>query len=234
MVGGMVGKCVIGACIAIFCAAPVLGTEGNGTRSIMLSKYVEHNQFPQAKHELPSQVQVKEKFDYYEIDGSTTDELRAQMKRNGTAWNDGKVYAALTTWDIHYHYDITPTNGGYVLSAINTTVDVVIHLPKLVPSAKTPVQLISTWNSYLQHLKTHEFGHRDIAIGIGKDIYQSLAALGSSTSKSELDREAQDLVKAKFKRLKEDQIAYDQETRHGKEQGAVLMDPMVASSEPGV
>jgi len=228
----MVAKCVIGACIAVLCAAPVLGAEGVGARSILLSKYVEQNKPPQAKDELPSQVQVKEKFDYYEIDGSTTDELRAQMKRNGTTWNDGKVYAALTTWDIHYHYDIAPTNGGYALSAITTSVDVTIHLPKLVPSARTPVQLISSWNSYLQHLKTHEFGHRDIAIGIGKEIYQALAALGSSSSKSELDREAQNLVKAKFQRLKEDQIGYDQETRHGKEQGAVLLDPMVASSAP--
>jgi len=198
----------------------------------MLRKYVEQSRSLQPQHEIPSRVQVKEKFEYYEIDGTTADELRAQMKRNGTTWNDGKVYAALTTWDIRYHYDIAPANGGYALNSINTAVDIVIHLPKLVPSAGTPEQLVSSWNSYLEHLKTHEFGHRDIAIGVGREIYQALSALGSSASKAELDRRAQNLLRAKFRQLKENQIAYDQETRHGKAQGAVLMDPMVASSGP--
>ena len=216
----------------MLCAAPVLGEEGNRAPGIVLSKLMEQDQPLYKQHEILPQVQVKEKFDYYEIDGTTQDELRAQMKSNGTSWNDGKVYAALTTWDIHYHYDITSTNGRYSLSSIKTDVDIVFHLPRLKPSPRTPEQLIASWNTYLGHLKTHEFGHRDIAVRIVREIYQALSSLGSSTSKSELDQEAGNLVQAKFQKLKQDQIDYDMETRHGKLQGAVLLDPMVASSMP--
>jgi predicted secreted Zn-dependent protease len=228
----MVAKCVIGACIAFLCATPVLGEEGNGTHGIQLAKFVEQSQPLPKQQEIPPQVKVKEVFDYYDIDGTTPDELRAQMKRNGTAWNDGRVYAALTTWDIHYHYDITSSNGGYALSAIGTDVDIVIHFPRLKASAKTSQQLTASWNTYLENLKTHEFGHRDLAIGIGQEIYQALSSLGSSASKSDLDREAQRLVKAKFQKLKEVQVAYDVETHHGKKQGAVLQDPMLAAIVP--
>lgn len=228
----MVAKCLVGACIAILCAAPVLGEEGKGAQGIQLAKFVEPSPPLPKLNEAQPDVKVKENFEYYEVDGTTTAELRSQMKRNGTAWDDGKVYAALTTWDVHYHYDITSSNGAYVLSAIKTDVDIVFHLPRLVPSTKTPPQLVLTWNSYVEHLKTHEFGHRDLAVGIGREIYQALSALGSSSSKSELDHEALNLIQAKFKKLKEVQIEYDQETHHGKKQGAILTDSMLAAGSP--
>ena len=222
----MLANCVIGVCIAVLCAAPVLGEEGNAA-NIKLSKYLEQNLPAQPLHEELTGVKVREKIEYYDIQGATPDELRAQMKRNGTTWNDGKVYAALTTWDIRYHYDITSSNGSYHLGSITTDVDIVFHLPRLVPT-RTPQQLVVSWDTYLGNLKTHEFGHRDIAVGVGREIYRELSALGSSPSRSSLDDAAQALVKGRFQRLREAQIDYDQQTRHGKRQGAVLSDPMVA------
>jgi predicted secreted Zn-dependent protease len=225
-------NCVIGVCIAVVCAAPVLGEEGKDAESFKLAKYVEQNPPLRIEHERPPQVKVKETYQFYDIDGKTPDELRAQMKRNGTTWNDGKVYAALTTWDIRYHYDITHNNGRYQLSEIGTEVDIVFHLPKLVPSPGTPDHLSLSWNTYLENLKTHEVGHRDLAVSIGEEIYQALASLESSVDKRELDRCAQSLIKAKFKRLKQVQIDYDAETHHGIKQGAVLTDPALADNAP--
>jgi predicted secreted Zn-dependent protease len=245
----MVGRFVIGACMAVLCAAPVLGEEGIRGNNVILSKFVDPGQSPQStgqslqstdqsqqskqplqiKSEMPPQVKVTENFEYYDIDGASPDELRAQMKRNGTTWNDGRVYAALTTWDIRYHYDITGTDGTYRLSSIGTDVSIIFHMPRLTP-VKAGEQLSLSWNNYLEHLKTHEFGHRDIAVDTAREIYQSLAALGSFSSKTELDNEAKSLIKARFKHLKEAQIDYDAQTHHGIKQGAVLTDPMVAGS----
>lgn len=228
----MVAKCVIGACIVFLYATSVRGEEGNEVHNLKLAKYMGQHQPLQKGHKPLPQVKVKETFDFYDIDGTTREELLSQMNQSGTSWNDGKVYAALTTWDIRYHYDITTMNGRYYLSSIGTDVGIVFHLPRLVSSAKTPEGLILTWNTYLGNLKTHEFGHRDIAVSIGQDIYQTLSSLGSCTSKGELDHEAQEIVQAKFQHLKEAQIEYDMETRHGKKQGAVLMDSLAASSLP--
>jgi predicted secreted Zn-dependent protease len=223
---------IVGACIALLGAAPVLGAEGNGSGSVKLAKFIEQSAPLPIERSSAPRVTVKENFKFYDIDGSTPDELRAQMKRNGTAWNDGKVYAALTTWDMHYNYDITGSDGSYHLDSIKTDVDIEILLPRLAPAAKASELMASTWNTYLGNLKRHEFGHRDIAVGIGEEIYQALSALGSNSSKSQLDHEAQSIIKAKFKKLKQSQIDYDQQTHHGKNQGADLPDHLVAASAP--
>jgi len=144
------------------------------------------------------------------------------MKRKGTKWNDGKVYAALTTWDVHYDFDVTALDGRYHISSIKTNVDISFSFPKLSPSAKLPDQLNASWNNYLENLTKHEFGHRDITVGIGEEIYQTLAGVESYNNKSELEEEAQRLVNLKLKKLKVDQIEYDHDTCHGEKQGAIL------------
>jgi predicted secreted Zn-dependent protease len=224
----MAAKCVIGACLAVLCATPVFGDGGTATTTIKLSKFIEQSSPVLRQPELPPRVKVTEKFNLYEIDGASPDELRAQMKRNGTTWNDGKIYAALTTWDIRYHYDIKSSNGGYYLDSIKTDVDIVFHLPRLVPQ-KASLELTASWNDYLTHLKTHEYGHRDIAVDIGQEIYLGLSSLGTASSRKELDDSANKLVREKFQQLKQAQVDYDLETHHGKKQGAVLMDPQLAS-----
>jgi len=224
----MAAKCVIGVCLALLCATPVFGDGGTGTSTIKLTKFIEQSTPVLRQPEAPPRVKVTEKFNLYEIDGSTPDELRTQMKRNGTTWSDGKVYAALTTWDIRYNYDIKSSNGRYYLDAIKTNVDIVFHLPRLVPQ-KASQQLTESWNDYLTHLKTHEYGHRDIAVDIGQEIYQGLASLGTASSRKELDDTANKLVREKFQQLKQAQVDYDLETHHGKKQGAILMDPQLAS-----
>jgi predicted secreted Zn-dependent protease len=223
----MSAKCVIGVCLAVLCATPVFGDGGTATTTIKLTKFIESSPVLR-QPELPPRVKVTEKFNLYEIDGASPYELRAQMKRNGTTWNDGKIYAALTTWDIRYHYDIKSSNGRYYLDSIKTDVDIVFHLPRLVPQ-KASLQLTTSWNDYLTHLKTHEYGHRDIAVDIGQEIYLGLSSLGTASSRKELDDSANKLVREKFQQLKQAQVDYDLETHHGKKQGAVLMDPQLAS-----
>lgn len=224
----MASKCVIGVCLAVLCATPVFGDGGTTTSTIKLAKFIEQKKPELRQPEAASQVKVTEKYNLYEIDGASADELRAQMKRNGTTWNDGKVYAALTTWDIRYNYDIKSSNGRYYLDAIKTDVDIVFHLPRLVPQ-KASAQLTASWNDYLTHLKAHEYGHRDIAVAVGQEIYQGLASLGAASSRKELDDTANKIVREKFQHLKQAQVDYDLETRHGKKQGAVLLDPQFAS-----
>ena len=213
--------CII--CFCILYTLPVLAEEGDATRRFKIAKYEDGNQLPLKKSEILTDIKVKENIQYYDIDGLTESDLLAQMKLNGTKWNDGKVYAALTSWNIRYDYDITLLEGRYYISSIKTDVDIVFQLPRLVSSARTPATLTDAWKTYLGNLTKHEDGHRDIAVSTGQEIYQILASIGSFTTGSELDAEARRLVKAKLQRLKQAQMEYDTETRHGKTQGAVLM-----------
>ncbi|UFS71738.1 DUF922 domain-containing Zn-dependent protease [Geomonas sp. RF6] len=176
---------------------------------------------PQKKLDVSHELMVKENYQYYDINGSDPDNLLHQMREKGTKWNDGKVYAALTTWDISYHYDVAEDNGKYSLKSIATDVDIVFHLPKrATPSGTDPIA--EMWNKYYENLKIHEFGHKDLAVKAAADINTSLASLGSFDSSKELEERAKSLVHEKLKRLRDVQVDYDDETQHGETQGAIL------------
>jgi len=164
---------------------------------------------------------VKENYQYYDIDGNCATDLLRQMREKGTKWNDGKVYAALTTWDISYHYDLAEDNGRYFLKDVTTDVDIVYHLPRR-GAVKGTDPMTGVWDPYYDHLKTHEYGHKDLAVKAAAEINDALASLGSFQSKSELEDQAKALVHDKLKRLRDVQIAYDDETHHGETQGAIL------------
>jgi predicted secreted Zn-dependent protease len=217
--------------LALCCAAPALAVELPATGSIQLAKFVEDEK-PLPQHETPVPVTVREQSEYYDIAGSTSDELRAQMKRKGTHWSDGKIYAALTTWDIRYHYDIDSKDGKYLLKDVRASVDIIFHLPRLMPSPKTPDQLKASWHSYYEHLLTHEHGHRDLSVGMARDMCRRLSELGQFGDRAALEDAAKARIKGDFKRLSQAQVEYDENTHHGIRQGAVLTEPSVASALP--
>ena len=166
-------------------------------------------------------LKVNERYKFYNIAGKSVDEWRKQMKQNGTKWNDGNVYSALTSWDIDYSYDISNDNGRYSIKSVKTKVDIVYRLPRLIAAGSDP-ELTTLWNEYLARLQQHEFGHKDLAVKTASEINEIFASLGTFTSKAELKREIDLRTEEKFKRLKEIQIAYDDETKHGVTQGAIL------------
>lgn len=210
--------------VLFFCAAPVLADEGN-VSDIQTAKNSDA-EIPLLKYKMGGasrKLRIDEKYDFYDIKGTSIAELIQQMKQGGTKWNDGKVYAALTTWDIQYDYKIMEKNGSYWIKSVITDISVVYILPNRVPAAAdTPDLQASQWGKYMDHLKEHEYGHKDISVKTAAEINEALASLGSFSSKTDLNKRAKLLVEAKFKQLKKLQIAYDEETRHGITQGAIL------------
>lgn len=227
----MTGRCLLPIVFALFfCASPTLAGVANSSEHLHVVKNsADENLFRQKSQEVPRAVRLDESYDFYDIEGSSVAELKQQMRQAGTKWNDGKVYAALTTWDIRYHYDITEEAGTYSLKSVVTDISVVYHLPNWTDVASAAPELAGQWETYMKHLMEHEYGHKDLSVKAAAEISQALAELGSFSSKEQLEKNVKRLVEAKFKRLKELQIAYDDETRHGIQQGAVL-----AASDPAL
>ncbi|WP_243372193.1 DUF922 domain-containing Zn-dependent protease [Geotalea sp. SG265] len=204
---------------ALLCSTPV-HAEKVGTESLQLAKYDEKNLFQLKKPEVA--LALKEKHEYYDIKGTSLADLRKQMKENGTRWNDDHTYAALTTWNIRYDYDIKESGGRYSIAAVKTKVDVVYRYPRLASTAGITEQLAGQWSSYMEHVTIHELGHKDLAVKAAADVNDLLSSLGSFGSRRELNSMVDRLVEARLKTLKEDQIRYDAETHHGETQGAIL------------
>lgn len=219
-----------------FCASPMLVGAANTSENPHIVKYnADENPLRQKSQEALRTVRLVENYDFYDIEGSSIAELKQQMKQGGTKWSDGKVYAALTTWDIRYHYETVEKAGKFSLKSIVTDISVVYHLPNWTTVAVAAPELAGQWELYMEHLREHEYGHKDISVKAAEEINQALAELGSFSSKEQLEKEAKRLANAKFTRLKELQIAYDDETDHGIQQGALLVaaDPALASFLPG-
>lgn len=168
------------------------------------------------------ELKVREGFRFYEITGKNLDDLREQIRLNGTKWNDGKVYSAMTNWDIHYKYDVVCQDGRYRVKSATTRVDILYQMPRL-NLATSPPDLAAIWNEYSAHLQKHEFGHKDLAVKTASEVNEIFTTLSSFSSEEELAAEITRLTTEKFRRLKEIQIEYDHETRHGETQGALLI-----------
>lgn len=173
--------------------------------------------------ESPScELKVREGYRFYDISGSTLDQLRKQINQKGTRWNDGKVYSAMTNWDIHYKYRVIRNNGRYSVRSADTTVEIGYFLPRLDVDACTP-ELATRWKDYLGSLQRHEFGHKDLAVRTASEVNEMFATLPSFGTEEELAAEITRRTEEKFRQLKEIQIEYDRDTRHGETQGAVLL-----------
>lgn len=168
-------------------------------------------------------LSVNEKYTFYDIKGQTAAEIRKEMRLNGTKWNDGKVYAALTSWNIRYRYEVISENGKYRIKSASTDIDVDISMPRWSPEQQASRELIEEWERYYRVLDEHEIGHRDLAVKAAGEINEILAGLGNFNSKAELDREAKKQAQARLKRMKEIQVEYDDHTNHGIKQGAALV-----------
>jgi len=175
----------------------------------------------QASPEVSCELKIKERYEYYDVNGGSIGDLQKQIKENGTKWNDGKTYAAVTNWDIRYDYDVLNDNGRCSVKSAKTDVSIVYHLPRRIISPSS-ASLAPVWDDYMAHVKVHEFGHKDIAVKTAGEINEALASLGSFPSKKELEREAKRVVNEKLQQMKDAQVAYDARTRHGETQGAIL------------
>ncbi|HJV65470.1 MAG TPA: DUF922 domain-containing protein [Geomonas sp.] len=175
----------------------------------------------QVRPEASCELKVKERYEYYDIEGSTLPDLQKEIKHNGTKWGDGLTYAAVTTWNVHYDYDVTEDDGRCSVKSVKTSVDIVYHLPRWI-APNSAGSLLSSWHDYMVHLKQHEFGHKEIAVKSAGEINEVLASLQNFRNESDLEKEAKRRTDAKLRELKELQVAYDARTRHGETQGAVL------------
>ncbi|MCM0082419.1 DUF922 domain-containing Zn-dependent protease [Geomonas sp. Red32] len=209
------------AAIALFSSTNLLAASSGPVKPVPASKLeISSTSMHQPASAASCELKVKERYEYYDIDGPTVEDLQRQMRHNGTKWGDGNVYAALTTWDLHFDYDISEDDGHCSVKSVKTNVEIVYHLPRLVGG--NAAELAPVWEKYLAHLKLHEFGHKDITVKTAGEINEVLSSLQNYKNEGELEKEAKRLTDEKLRELKDLQVGYDAKTHHGETQGAVL------------
>ncbi len=150
---------------------------------------------------------------FYDIAGSTADELRAQMSTLGPVDQFGNRNDAYTGWFVVWNWPKNP-DGTCDLSQATVSTFITVTFPRWTPPPGAAPPLVQRWQQYVDALATHEEGHADF---VDETIPDILAALKGATCDT-----AGAAGLAVLDRIRQHDLDYDNTTGHGATQGAVF------------
>lgn len=164
--------------------------------------------------------QIAESIDYYDITGRNEIELRQQMSNKGYQWTDGKRYAGMTFWTVHWTTYPRMERDLCAVDKIAASVDVNFRLPRWADISTGSSNVRNWWTWYYDGLLKHENGHRDFGVNAAREVQRKIAGIQPYSTCTELYEAANkvgDSVLAKYQQLERD---YDARTNHGRDQDA--------------
>ena len=193
--------------IAAAATALIVGACKSAPRNPVLDKY-------------PPGVAGSTSVFYYDVQGRTFDELRADMRSKGPKI-DGRTFVGEARSPMRWSWR-TESTGGNTCSIREVTVSVnaQITLPRWTPPADAEPGLADEWKRFIAALEVHEAGHKDISAKAGREITNRLRGLSSLCS--QLSTRANDVARTIVTRASEEQTLYDATTRHGLTQGTAF------------
>lgn len=162
---------------------------------------------------------VTEETQYYDIEGSSTSDLRNQMNSLGIKEKDGKTYDGYTNWHISWKYRYMNINFRCMIKSVATTVKITYLYPRWTGRSFAPRELTEKWDRFMSALIQHEQGHRNIAVEAASRIEEVISRMTPRTDCRELDSEANAQGYHMLEECKKSQANYDAVTSHGRLQG---------------
>lgn len=165
---------------------------------------------------------VIEKYEYYEVNGCSEDELQHDIKNKCFTWSDGKKYDSLTLWDVTWDHGFKRAPNVCSTASFRVTLEIIFRYPRWTKPDDAPRPLMEKWDHYLKNLAIHENGHRDMAVKAATELTLAVAQLPPAATCDDLNREVRALSNNRMKKLTEEQNEYDKTTDHGVTQGALF------------
>ncbi len=163
---------------------------------------------------------VSTNYIYYEIIGSTANELRTQMDRLGPSDELRVQHDAYTEWYVDWSYPNSTANDRCRTGPVKVTVTITQTFPKWDIPPDASQALVDKWKTYVSALQTHEAGHKRIGVEAGYQILRTLNEIPAYPSCSELEQVADAAGERILDEFRQKEATYDQTTAHGASQGA--------------
>lgn len=147
---------------------------------------------------------------YYNVSGSSATEIRDNLNRRH-ARAGLHSFDGYTGWNVHWSW---PGFGhdDCDLSAARLQTDLQVRLPRWQPPRQADAALVLKWNSYLGNLARHEQGHVELARQGFAKMQQILQTSTCEQANAQLNSVLAEMRQA--------DLRYDADTRHGITQGA--------------
>lgn len=163
-----------------------------------------------------SNLTVEEAVETYTVTGSSANEIRQSINAN----RDGD-YDAFTSWYLTWQYSNAACDG----SGLVVLVEIDYSLPEWDEPPDADPALVDEWNTYMDALVCHEYGHAKFGLDAANDVYSALSAIDAGGDCAAQQTQAD----AAFQSILDDYVAreitYDEETNHGATMGAVFPQP---------
>lgn len=166
---------------------------------------------------------------YYDVRGSSIEELRRDVFTRGPYDSSGRRFAGWAEWRIQWRFDRKEIPQGCAIANAVVEAHVNYTLPRWVDADDTPIELQDTWNRFLEALTLHEQGHGQLARELASEIEFAIKSLPPEPTCDELDRSVNVLANRMIREDKS-QEAYDLATGHGRTQGAAFPTMIVRAS----
>ena len=172
-----------------------------------------------------SQVKIIEnvQINTYLVSGQSASEVRTSLDRNRPqAPNDGGNFDALTRWGLKWALRYDDNGSSCSLASASVLVEIVVELPALSPSSLLPPEQAEKWQAYLIALAAHESGHVQSVLGGANALRVVMLEAPSMPTCTELGAYLNEFGESQLRALHSRDLAYDQETLHGRSQGAIF------------
>ena len=171
---------------------------------------------------IAQEPEIIEETEYYDVTGSTAEELWDQIDKLGPSDEFGEKYGGRTTSGIDWNIKRRVEGEKCVIGGFTFTHKLTYLYPRWTPPSGVSQDLIDKWNSYTKALEIHEKGHRDIELRQTNEQFAALKNLPTYSTCEELDQASEDLSNELQAEYTEINRQYDNDTNHGKTQGARL------------
>lgn len=157
---------------------------------------------------------------YYDISGSTADDLKTQMSALGIACSPDEIQAgavgncpaAERSVDVSFPYAASQSSGGTcTISSASIAGHEEVRVPRWTPRSGSPPELYGSWKRWLTGVYAHEAGHARISTSAYDGIRRSL--IGATCSQYPI------IISDGYSALVSAQLHYHQTTNFGANQG---------------
>lgn len=164
---------------------------------------------------LPTGLRLTEAIEHYDVEATNLADFVAIMQAR-KADGDGD-WPGRTTATLRVRYRLVPADDGCRIEGLDVALDVVVRLPRWEPADAVRPEIRDQWERMKTGIRTHEQGHRDIAVEAASRLVERLGAF-APTPVHDCDavdrRILRERIKAQMAHQGRDQ-AYDRRTRHG-------------------
>ena len=167
----------------------------------------------------PGPVETVVSLTTYPVDGSDETAILHAMARAAPRV-DGEVFFGLTVTELSLRYSHHATAASCALSGVRVGLAVQTTLPAWTPGPDAGPDLRRDWARFAANLRRHEDGHRRLAEAGAERVRDALGRLAAPTCAA-VDTAARHRAEQVRIETDAEHRRYDDETGHGRTQGAV-------------